>query len=158
LYDHFFAAMISVSLAHAPLMAAIHAAAFASSEAWSSEAIEAQLRLPGTFGFLAKEGGMILARVIAEEAEILTLAVAPKARGKKLGRALLCAAMAEAARRGAKSMALEVAKTNEKANALYRAVGFVPVGQRLRYYADGSDAWVMRVALTPAPVCATKAE
>jgi len=66
--------------------------------------------------------------------------------------------MAEAARRGAKSMALEVAKTNERANALYRALGFVPVGQRLRYYADGSDAWVMRVALTSAPVCATKAE
>ena len=64
-------------------------------EAWSAAAIAAQLALPGTFGLIDPAGGMVLARVAADEAEILALAVAPPARRQGRGAALL------AGRRGA---------------------------------------------------------
>jgi ribosomal-protein-alanine N-acetyltransferase len=46
--------------------------------------------------------------------------------------------------RKAAVMFLEVAAGNVAALALYRAAGFAEVGRRVRYYADGSDALVMR--------------
>jgi ribosomal-protein-alanine N-acetyltransferase len=44
-------------------------------------------------------------------------------------------------------MFLEVATGNTAALALYRREGFVEVGRRCRYYADSSDALVLRVRL-----------
>ena len=52
-----------------------------------------QLELPATFGLIHPLGGMILGRVAADEAEILTLAVAPAQRRRGIGSALLRAAM-----------------------------------------------------------------
>jgi ribosomal-protein-alanine N-acetyltransferase len=68
-------------------MAAIHAEAFPPGEAWSAEIFAAQLGLPGVFGLIDERGGMILLRVAVDEAEILTLAVAPAARRQGMGRA-----------------------------------------------------------------------
>jgi hypothetical protein len=59
------------------VMAAIHAAAFAPADAWSAEVFDLQLAMPNIFGLLHQKGGLILARVAADEAEILTLAVVP---------------------------------------------------------------------------------
>jgi [ribosomal protein S18]-alanine N-acetyltransferase len=133
--------------AAAAAMAAIHGAAFPTEQAWNAPAFAAQLALPGVFGRLDPRGGLVLARVAAEEAELLTLAVAPPARRAGLGRALLAAALAEAAARGARTMFLEVAVSNQVALALYSAAGFTAVGRRPRYYADGQDALVLRAAL-----------
>ncbi|WP_254453743.1 hypothetical protein [Siccirubricoccus sp. G192] len=52
--------------------------------------------------------------------------------------------MAAARARGAAAMFLEVAAGNPAALALYRGLGFDRVGQRRRYYPDGSDALVLR--------------
>ena len=136
--------------AHAAAMAAIHAQAFAKAQAWGTDAIALQLGLPGTFGLIAAEGGMVLARTAADEAEILTLAVIPPARRRGLGRALLDAARREASRRGARAMFLEVSGGNHAARALYSAAGFAEVGRRGRYYADGTDALILRAPLSPA--------
>ena len=103
--------------------------------------------MPGTFGLVEAQGGMLLARVAADEAEVLTLAVLPALRRQGLGRALLQAAMAEARRRGAASMTLEVAVDNVAARDLYTSAGFTQVGRRRRYYANGADALVLRVGL-----------
>ena len=51
------------------------------------------------------------------------------------------------ARDGGRAMFLEVATGNAAALALYRREGFVEVGRRRRYYADASDALVLRVNL-----------
>ena len=91
---------------------------------------------------------MILARVAADEAEILTLAVDPGQRRRGLGSALLRAAMDRAAGLGAMSMFLEVAVTNHAARALYAAHGFIEAGLRRRYYSDGTDALVLRSTLS----------
>jgi ribosomal-protein-alanine N-acetyltransferase len=130
----------------APL-AALHAAAFA--DAWDAAAITQLLGTPGTFAFHHQDG-FVLARTAAGEAEILTLAVAPQARGRGLGRALLQAAVSRACAMGAGAVFLEVGADNPPALALYAGLGFVKVGTRKAYYSalsGGSDALVLRLSL-----------
>lgn len=133
--------------AHAAAMAAIHRAAFPPDEIWGEDVMALQLGLPGAFGRIHPDGGMVLARVAGDEADILTIAVSPQARRQGLGRALLLAALEEAACRGAASMFLEVGVSNDAASALYRMCGFIQVGRRRGYYAGGGDALVMRARL-----------
>jgi [ribosomal protein S18]-alanine N-acetyltransferase len=134
-------------IAHAPAMAAVHRMAFPPNEAWGTNAIALQLAMPGVFGWLDRRGGMILARVAADEVEVLTLAVAPAARRQGLGTRLLDAAMTCAASRGARVAFLEVSIGNRGARTLYARAGFTPTGRRPRYYADGTDALVLRRTL-----------
>lgn len=130
----------------APL-AAIHAEAFPPREAWGEDAIALQLAMPGVFGLLHSRGGMLLARVTADEAEVLTLAVAPAVRRQGIAGALLTGAMAAAREQAAQTMVLEVAIGNTAARALYERAGFVEAGRRSRYYADGGDALILRARL-----------
>ena len=136
--------MSAAGAGDAAALAALHAAAFRPEEQWEAEAIRVLLDLPGGFGLLRPGAGFVLARVAADEAEILTLAVAPAARRQGHGGALLAGAMAAAAARGASAMFLEVAEHNAAARGLYAAAGFAEAGRRRRYYPDGSDALVLR--------------
>jgi ribosomal-protein-alanine N-acetyltransferase len=124
-------------------LAALHAACFP--DPWNAAAISDLLVAPGTFAY-AHEDGFVLARAAGGEAEILTLAVAPAARGQGLGRRLLQAAVARARELGAKTMFLEVGTENPAALALYAGLGFTKVGTRKGYY-GGSDALVLRLPL-----------
>lgn len=132
---------------HAAALALIHAAAFPVNARWSADAMALQVALPGAFGLLDERGGMLLARVAADEAEILTLAVRPELRRTGVGRALLAAAGAYAAERGAVAMFLEVAEHNHAARALYAMSEYAAIGRRDRYYTDGSAAITMRRTL-----------
>jgi [ribosomal protein S18]-alanine N-acetyltransferase len=128
-------------------LAALHAACFAT--AWDAAAITALLGTQGTFAF-HHQHGFVLARAAGGEAEILTLAVAPQARGRGLGRALLRAAIIRAQAMGAQAMFLEVGADNPQALALYAGLGFAKVGTRKAYYSThsgGSDALVLRLSL-----------
>ena len=128
-------------------LAALHAACFAA--AWDAAAITALLGTPGTFAFHHKSG-FVLARTAAGEAEILTLAVAPEARGRGLGRALLRAAIIRAQEIGAHVMFLEVGADNPHALALYAGLGFAKVGTRKAYYSTlsgSADAQLLRLSL-----------
>jgi ribosomal-protein-alanine N-acetyltransferase len=135
----------------AALMAEIHAESFAANQAWGVSAITLMLGLPGHFGLLAVRQdaplGFALGRVQADQAEILTIAVRPGARGQGVGRALLHGLLAEAAKRGALELFLEVAEPNAAARALYAGAGAKEVGRRRRYYADGADALVLRLSV-----------
>jgi len=133
--------------AHAAALAVLHAQAFPPPERWGSDAMALQLGLPGAFGWLSPAGGMILARVAADEAEVLTLAVDPARRRRGLGRLLLCQAMRTATERGARTVFLEVADANLAARALYAAAEFSQAGRRPRYYPGGGDALVLRAPL-----------
>jgi [ribosomal protein S18]-alanine N-acetyltransferase len=134
--------------AHAAALSAVHAAAFPPAESWGEDAISLQLVLPGAFGFLDQRGGMLLGRVAADDAEVLTLAVAPAVRRCGIATGLLYAAMAEARSCHATRLFLEVAIANDAARALYGRFGFSEVGQRRRYYADGGDAALLRMNLS----------
>lgn len=139
----------------APAMANVHAASFA--ESWSANEILELAAGPGGFALVLEEGGFLagflLARVIAADAEILTLAVDRARRGRGLGRRLVEAATLLAGRFGASAIFLEVAVDNAPALALYGAAGFVEAGFRPRYYHRGAgeraDARVLRRDLTP---------
>jgi [ribosomal protein S18]-alanine N-acetyltransferase len=141
------AAIIPATLAHAALMAEIHAAAFPPAEAWSRDVMLLQLELPTTIGLIHPLGGMVLARVAADEAEILTIAVHPVSQRLGIGGALLRAAKRASAAAGAVTMFLEVAVTNAAARSVYAAHGFTNAGRRPGYYAGGIDALVLRAGL-----------
>ena len=126
------------------LMAAVHEAAFPPAEAWSADVFYMQLALPGVHGLLDDQGGVILFRVAADEAEILTLAVIPEARRRGIASDLLAAAVDTARQAEAVVLFLEVSVANKPSRALYARAGFREIGRRRRYYADGSDALVLR--------------
>lgn len=131
--------------ADARQLAVLHASAF--ERPWDEAAFEALLVTFNVFGLMLDGQGFILCRAAADEAEILTLAVAPLVRRNGVGRALVEAAASVAAARGADSLFLEVASDNAAALALYAASAFEPAGLRRGYYAGGADAVVMRRAL-----------
>jgi len=139
--------IIQATEVHAAALAATHAASFPPREAWGADAIRLQLALPGAFGLIEERGGMLLGRIVADEAEVLTLGVTPAARRQGIAKCLLREAKALVGSREGVAMFLEVATSNVTALALYRREGFLEVGCRQRYYADGSDALVMRVNL-----------
>jgi len=136
--------------AHAAALAAIHHEAFPPGQRWGADAMVLQLELPGVFVLYDARGAMVMARIAADEAEILTLAVRPAQRRQGLARALLEEAARLCAAHGATTLFLEVATRNQAARALYAAQGFEEVGRRRGYYADGDDALTLRRTLSPA--------
>lgn len=89
--------------------------------------------------------------VLLDEAHVTNIALREAFRGRGLGERLLREMMAVAWQRGAKRMTLEVRVSNERAQRLYRKLGFEPSGVRPGYYTDnGEDALIMWADL-PAP-------
>jgi N6-L-threonylcarbamoyladenine synthase len=85
-----------------------------------------------------------------EQSDVQTIAVAPEFRGRGLGRRLMNRLIAEARRREATDMFLEVRADNPVAQALYASLGFETIDRRRAYYQpDGVDAIVMRATLEP---------
>ena len=76
-------------------------------------------------------------------ADVQTLAVAPAAQGHGLGTRLLELIEAEAQRRGAEDLLLEVRADNSGAQRLYLRHGFEQIHQRRHYYPDGGEALIM---------------
>jgi len=88
--------------------------------------------------------------VVADEVQILNVAVHPAWRRRGLA-ARLVGHMVDQARRGkARVLSLEVRVSNHAAVGLYRRFGFREVGLRPKYYADnGEDALLMDLELVP---------
>lgn len=78
--------------------------------------------------------GFAMLRLAVDEAELITIAVTRKWRGKKLGRALMQAIFADLLQSPAKTMFLEVEDANMAAIALYTHLGFVEISRREAYY------------------------
>lgn len=106
-------------------------------EAWTSAQCLGMLSLPGVWLVVAsidgRDMGFALARVIADEAELLLLATHPAARRRGIAGALLRAVIEEARGRGVTRIHLEVRSGND-AVWLYRREGFEKVGERRDYY------------------------
>lgn len=125
-------------LGDAARLAAIHATGF--ERGWDAIEFERLLLDPQTVCHMARAGrgaatGFALSRLVAGEAEILTVAVLPAARGKGLARRILQIHFETLAAHGARHVVLEVASDNEAALNLYEAFGFVEIGRRPAYYA-----------------------
>ncbi|MDQ0455288.1 GNAT family N-acetyltransferase [Rhizobium paknamense] len=125
---------------------------------WTDGEFVSLLSQSTTFGFVARPtnnlvfkpalSGFVLARQVAGEAEILTVAVQEKAGRAGLGWRLMQAALRQAALDGGQTMFLEVEEGNSPAIGLYRKLGFEVAGRRPAYYTDAEGrrtaALVMR--------------
>ncbi|TDL81927.1 GNAT family N-acetyltransferase [Palleronia sediminis] len=132
-------------------LARLHAAAMTVPRPWSAAEIATLRMMPGAI-LAIRPDGFAIGRVVLDEAELLTVAVAPHARRRGLGRALLAIYHAEARARGAGRSLLEVADGNRAARALYEAEGYAACGLRRAYYTEATppqDAIVMARDLAP---------
>jgi ribosomal-protein-alanine N-acetyltransferase len=127
-------------------LAALHAKAFSATRAWSAAEFASLLSQAGT-SVHGNADSFVLLRVVADEAEVLTLATEPQKRRQGLARAAL--AMGENAARtsGARIMFLEVAEDNTAAKALYAACGYAQVGRRPGYYLPKDSAPVAALVM-----------
>ena len=120
---------------------------------WSVEQFWGELaRVPESRWYAVHEDadgidGYVGLYTVPPEADVQTIAVAPRAQGRGLGRLLLDALATEARRRGCAQLFLEVRVDNAPAIALYERSGFTREGRRTDYYGAGLDALVMRLRL-----------
>ena len=128
-------------------VAAIEEATFA--RPWSRESFRQELTRNAVARYLvAEEEGKILgyagAWVILDESHITNIAVLEEARGRGIGKRLTVQLLQILSNLGACYATLEVRVSNERAQNLYKSLGFVSVGKRKRYYEDNNeDAYLM---------------
>lgn len=122
------------------------------SSPWTRALFERELRDPRARLVVAVEPrpegesavvGYSSSSLVADEAQLLNLAVHPRYQGLGLGRRLLEDVIADSRCRGARALFLEVRVSNVVARRLYRRAGFRDLGVRRGYYGPGQDAIVM---------------
>lgn len=91
---------------------------------------------------MASENGFLVWRTVADEAEIITIGVAPLMRRNGIAEALILLMEQELKKSGVVNVFLEVSEVNTPAKKLYEKCGFKPTGNRPKYY-DGVDAIIM---------------
>ncbi len=138
-------------------LAEIYARSF--NQTWDAEELAALAAQPGVFVLLSRRAsaygtrrplGFVVARKAGDEAEILTIAVDPRFRGRGIGRQLMQAVIARLYAERASCLFLEVDAKNKSALMLYRGLGMRQVGVRRGYYSsskNAGNALVMRVDL-----------
>lgn len=111
---------------------------------WSRQALTEFLLLPEALALISERGGMptglIVGRVVADEAEILNLAVCEECRRQGEGRALLAELLRRFAESGVSRVFLEVRESNRGAIEFYERMGFRQSGRREGYYREPQEA------------------
>jgi ribosomal-protein-alanine N-acetyltransferase len=138
------------ALRDAPAIARLHGESF--QRGWSEDEVERLLLDRNVLAHRATIGGrlcgFIVSRIAADEAEILSVAVAASERDRGLARQLLATHLGRLAGLGVRQVFLEVGADNEAACRLYERAGFREVGRRAGYYPAGGrggiDALVLR--------------
>ena len=95
---------------------------------------------------IASQNGFIVYRQTLDEAELITIGVAPDARRGGIAAAMLGIMEGELKKNGVKSIFLEVAQDNTPARNLYQQNGYKEIGVLPKYY-DGVDAVMMKKEL-----------
>jgi [ribosomal protein S18]-alanine N-acetyltransferase len=129
-----------------PALAAVHAASF--QRGWGEDEFRRLLLERNVVCHRSQVGrtlvGFILSRLVAGEAEILSVAVKPGWRGRGFSRPMLDLHLRRLAGLGTRTVFLEVDENNAPAVRLYRKAGFYDVGRRQGYYGGGASALVLR--------------
>jgi ribosomal-protein-alanine N-acetyltransferase len=130
----------------------LEARAFASAS-WGATAVADGLTAPHVSTLIAfpenarAASGFVFWRSLGEEAEILSIGVAPRLRRNGCARAMMAEVIRAARDDGVRKLFLEVDVANVAAAILYESLGFEQIGRRKRYYRNGGDALVMRLNL-----------
>lgn len=115
---------------------------------WQGDFFLKEMQLSHSWLWVAEAEGAVIGYIcgwfVADEGEIVRVAVHPTARRRGIGKILLEEAMRVAHQRGAQTLHLEVRASNAEAIALYKVCGFCEIGKRTRYYENGEDALRMR--------------
>lgn len=123
---------------HAEALSGLHAPLF--DQPWDSATFSQLLSHPGATSFLARAGdppevvGFILGRLVADEAEILSLGVKKEWQRLGIGRRLVEALARAAKKADVHRLYLEVSVNNGPALLLYKRLGFEECGRRKGYY------------------------
>jgi ribosomal-protein-alanine N-acetyltransferase len=126
----------AASLRDARRLAQLHGESF--HRGWGEGEFESMLTERNTLVHRLKVGrklvGFAVSRMAADEAEILSIAVAAGYRGHGLSRNLLLTHLGHLAGHGVRKIFLEVEENNQPARRLYERAGFSVAGRRERYY------------------------
>ncbi len=132
------------TVADCDLLAELHGATFR--RGWSGVEFEALLVQPGVHALIGRSRGafgsaapvgFVLYRHVGDEAEILSIAVAPEARRIGVAQLLMNEVLRHLYREGVARIHLEVEEGNLPAINLYRKMEFRTTGTRPGYYAQG---------------------
>jgi [ribosomal protein S18]-alanine N-acetyltransferase len=130
------AAVEPATLRDASKLAELHGASF--HRGWGEGEFETMLTERNTLVHRLRLGrkiiGFAVSRMAADEAEILSIAVAAGHRGRGLSRDLLLTHLGHLAGHGVRVVFLEVEENNQPARRLYARAGFGIAGRRERYY------------------------
>jgi ribosomal-protein-alanine N-acetyltransferase len=120
----------------APKLAQLHGASF--HRGWGEGEFEQMLSERNTLVHRLRRRrniiGFAVSRMAADEAELLSIAIDARHRGRSLSRSLLLTHLGHLAGRGVRTVFLEVEENNQPARRLYDRAGFSVVGRRERYY------------------------
>ena len=119
------------------------------SASWSMQALVEFMPLPGAVALMSERAGrptgFILGRLVADEAEVLNLAVREECRRQGEGRALLKELLRRFAESGVSRVFLEVRESNRGAMGFYERMGFRQSGRREDYYREPQEAALVYV-------------
>jgi ribosomal-protein-alanine N-acetyltransferase len=126
------------------------------SQPWSRALFQEELaKLPPTlYVFRSTPAGPVEGYLcfwtVADELQLINIAVHPERRQAGLGRRMMEFLLQEARRRQAEKIFLEVRPSNRPARGLYTRMGFQMLYRRPRYYEpEGEDALVMALTVSP---------
>jgi [ribosomal protein S18]-alanine N-acetyltransferase len=131
---------------------------FSNPEPWTQESFLEELLRPHSYllaarvpaGFGEMVAGYICFWLVADEVQILNIAVHQAHRRQGIGRALLVHCLNFGFEKKTRKAVLEVRSSNLTAQRLYRGLGFRVVGQRPDYYGGGGEhAVLMQLSMAP---------
>ncbi|MFT6556913.1 ribosomal protein S18-alanine N-acetyltransferase [Sneathiella sp.] len=125
----------------APVIAALHQACF--DPGWTEAEFKSLLSVPGGLVQITSLDhnpvGFCFYRLVAEEAEIITIGVLPEYRNRTVGAQLLENGQERLAGLNINTLFLEVSETNLSAQKLYENIGFSVTGRRKNYYTEAAE-------------------
>lgn len=117
-------------------------------DAWSREQFWSELAQSTRRYLVALDTDDVVAYaglfVLPPDADVQTVAVAPRAQGAGLATRLLTELLEAADAQGVTHTMLEVRDGNAPALTVYERLGFEQISRRPRYYPDGVDALILR--------------
>lgn len=146
-------ALRPMSLADLDAVVPLEQELFAGDPPWSAEQFRSELAgVPDARWYVVAEAGdevvgyagLQAPALPGDAADVLTIAVAPAHQRGGVGTRLMTALEAEARRRGAAELLLEVRADNAQALSFYARHGFERIAVRRRYYGGGRDGLVLR--------------
>ena len=133
--------IVPMAQSHIDAIAAIEQACF--SEPWSAAALAEELDNPLAVFLVAVEGDTVLGYVgmhhVLDEGFITNVSVAPDARRRGIGRALLADLAAYGTAHSFYRITLEVRVSNAPARTLYEAEGYKLDGIRPKFYSQPTE-------------------